>query len=263
MGDFGMAGLWLLLAAALVVSVVVAAASMWLADRTLDKPVSEGHNGALSPFMTCVGLVYGALLGFTIVVAWEQFSSAEANVSNEASTVITMYRQTVGMPVPEQTQMRQLLRKYTNAVEGPEWQTAIRVGSGTEGARDALNEMYRVLGSEPSSVASSPISQKFLDQLTTLASQRNQRILDGKPRIPGLLWTGLLFGGVVLLGLGGFMHLESTRAHLILLSAVAVLLGLLLFIVYWLDHPFGNQLGVTSEPFAQSLIVFDSIDHGT
>ena len=69
MGDFGIAGLWLLLALALVVSVLVAAGSLWLADRTLPKPVSEGHNGALSPFMTCVGLVYGALLGFTIVVA--------------------------------------------------------------------------------------------------------------------------------------------------------------------------------------------------
>jgi len=38
---------------------------------------------------------------------------------------------------------------------------------------------------------------------------------------------------------------------------------LLLFVVYWLDHPFGNQLGVTSEPFEQSLIVFDSVDRGT
>ena len=128
--------------------------------------MSEGHNGSLSPFLTCVGLVYGALLGFTIVVGWEQFSSAEANVSNEASTLITMYRQTVGMPVTEQTQMRELLSKYTKAVEGPEWENAIRAGSGTESARDALNEMYRVLGSEQSSLASNPISQKFLDQLT-------------------------------------------------------------------------------------------------
>jgi hypothetical protein len=263
MGDFGIAGLWLLLAASLVVSVLVAAASMWLANRSLPKTVSEGHNGALSPFITCVGLVYGALLGFVIVVAWEQFSSAEANVSNEASNLVTMYRQTVGMPVPEQTQMRVLLRKYTKAVEGPEWENAIRVRSGTESARDALNEMYKVLGSEQSSVASSPISQKFLDQLGTLASERNQRILDAKPRIPGLLWTGLLFGGVVLLGLGGFMRLGSVRAHFGLLSAVAVLLGLLLFIVFWLDHPFGNQLGVTPEPFEQSLVVFDSIDAGT
>ncbi len=263
MGDFGKGGLWLLLAVALVAAVLVGAAGMWLADRTLSQPVPAGHNGALSPFMTCVGLVYGALLGFTIVVAWEQFSSAEANVSNEASTLITMYRQTVGIPVPEQTRLRELLRSYAKAVEGPEWDNAVSTGGGTEGARDALNDMYRVLGSDQSSVASNPVSQKFLDQLGTLASERNQRILDAKPRIPGLLWTGLIFGGVVLLGLGGFMRLGSVRAHFGLLSAVAILLGLLLFIVYWLDHPFGNQLGVTSEPFEQSLIVFDSVDRGT
>ena len=166
-------------------------------------------------------------------------------------------------PADEQAQMRVLLRKYSGAVAGPEWDSAIRTGSATEGARDALNDMYRVLGSEESSVASSPISQKFLDQLGTLASERNQRILDAKPQIPGLLWTGLLFGGVVLLGLGGFMRLGSIRAHLLLLGAVAVLLGLLLFIVFWLDHPFGNQLGVTPAPFEQSLSVFDSIDRGT
>ena len=263
MGDFGKGGLWLLLAVALVAAVLVGAGGMWLADRTLSQPVPAGHNGALSPFMTCVGLVYGALLGFTIVVAWEQFSSAEANVSNEASTLITMYRQTVGIPVPEQTRLRELLRSYAKAVEGPEWDNAVSTGGGTEGARDALNDMYRVLGSDQSSVASNPVSQKFLDQLGTLASERNQRILDAKPRIPGLLWTGLIFGGVVLLGLGGFMRLGSVRAHFGLLSAVAILLGLLLFIVYWLDHPFGNQLGVTSAPFEQSLSVFDSIDRGT
>src|SRR6476469_3493598 len=147
MGTFGIAGLWLVLLLVLVVAVPFETNSIWLAHHTLPEEVDAGHNGALSPFLTCVGLVYGALLGFTIVVAWEQFSSAEANVSNEASTVITMYRQTVGMPVPEQTQMRVLLRKYAKAVEGPEWENAIRTGSGTESARDALNEMYRVLGS--------------------------------------------------------------------------------------------------------------------
>ena len=178
---------WGLLALSLVAAVLIAAAGIWLSHRTLPDPVSEGHNGALSPFLTSVGLVYGALLGFVIVVAWEQFSSAEANVSNEASTVTTMYRQTVGMPAAEQAQMRVLIRKYTDAVAGPEWQNAIGGGSGTESARDALNEMYRVLGSEQSSLSSSPISQKFLAQLTTLASERNQRILDAKPRIPGVL----------------------------------------------------------------------------
>ena len=138
--------------------------------RTLPESVSEGHNASLSPFLTCVALVHGALLGFTIVVAWEQFSSAEANVSNEASTLTTMYRQTVGMPVPEQAQIRDLVRKYTKAVEGPKW---------TDGTCPRGN---RCRGRRA--------QRDVLDQLTTLASERNQRMLDTNPRIPGLLWAG-------------------------------------------------------------------------
>jgi hypothetical protein len=45
MGDFGIAGLWLLLALALISAVVVGAAGMWLAHRTLPEQVSEGYNG--------------------------------------------------------------------------------------------------------------------------------------------------------------------------------------------------------------------------
>ena len=104
MGDSGIAGLWLRLALVLVVAMLVGVGSVLLANRTLPKPVAEGHNSTLSPFLTCVALVYGPLLGFTVVVAWGHFSSAEANVAHEASTLTTMYRQTVGMPVPEQTQ---------------------------------------------------------------------------------------------------------------------------------------------------------------
>jgi hypothetical protein len=77
------------------------------------------------------------------------------------------------------------------------------------------------------------------------------------------MWTGLIFGGFVLLALGGFMRMGGVRGHLSVLSAFAILLALLLSVVYWLDHPFGRQLGVTSEPFEQSLSVFDSIDRGT
>ena len=59
MGDFGIAGLWLLLALVLIVSILVGAGSVWLADRTLlPKPVAKEHNSTLSPFMTGVGLVY-------------------------------------------------------------------------------------------------------------------------------------------------------------------------------------------------------------
>jgi hypothetical protein len=101
MGGLGLVGLWLFLAVVVAVSILLAVGSIWLANHTLSDSAGQEDNSALSPFLTCVGLVFGALLGFTVVVAWEQFSSAETHVANEASTVTTMYRQTVAMSIPE------------------------------------------------------------------------------------------------------------------------------------------------------------------
>src|SRR6185437_7441440 len=171
---------------------MMAVVSIWLGDRILSDSVEKSHNSSLSSFVTTVALVYGALLGFTVVVAWEQFSSAEANVTNESSTLATMYRQTISMDAPEQATMRGLLRQYTSAVEA-EWD-----GQGSDSAsvtaRAAITDMYRLLGN-----AAKPINAEVRDQLNALTSQRNTRVLDTTPRIPGLLWTGLLFGGVLLI----------------------------------------------------------------
>jgi hypothetical protein len=152
------------------------------------------------------------------------------------------------------------LRKYAEAVKGPEWDKQENGGT-ADSARAAITDMYRVFGNEQSSVASSAIGHEFLGQLTVLASDRNTRILDAEPRIPPLLWLSLIFGAVVLITLTGFLRLKSNPGHMILSSAVAVLFGLLLYLVFVLDHPFG-ELGVTSKPFGHAISVFDAIDSG-
>jgi|SRR5271163_665384 len=202
---------WLLLALVVGVAILLAVGCLWLGSRTLPN-VGKEHNSTLSPFLTVVGLVYAALLGFTVVVAWQQFSSAEVNVANEASTLSTMYRQTVAMPQPEQIQLQQLLRNYTTAVAGPEWSEQ-DTGGRSDSARAAITGMYRIVGSQLPNVASSPIHGAFLSELTVLASARNTRILDTKPRIPALLWAGLIFGGVVIVAISGFLRLGHTLAH--------------------------------------------------
>ena len=118
MGDLGVLGAWLLLAIVVVGAVGIAIGSVLLARRLVAAETGPENNSILSPFLTVVGLVYGVLLGFTVVVGWQQYLSAETNVSNEASTLTTMYRQTVATPEPEQSQLRGQLRKYAAAAQG-------------------------------------------------------------------------------------------------------------------------------------------------
>ena len=55
---------------------------------------------------------------------------------------------------------------------------------------------------------------------------------------------------------------ENARAHAVLVGAVAVLLSLLLYVIYTLDHPFG-PIGVTPQPFSHAVKVFDMVDRGS
>jgi len=173
---------WLVLILVIVASILLAVGTIWFVNRVIGHSAGREYNSTLSPFVTTVALVYGALLGFTVVVAWEQFSSAEANVADEASTLATMYRQTVAMPAAGQQQMRDLVRKYTIAVKGPEWASQ-NDGAASDTARGAITEMYRVVGRQDPE-GKSAINGEFLGQLTVLASQRNTRVLDAEPRIP-------------------------------------------------------------------------------
>jgi hypothetical protein len=253
--------LWLLGCCAVAVAILTAVGFIWLGKRTV-RAVDDHHNQSMAPFITVVGLVNGVLLGFTVVIAWQQYTSAEVIVAEEASTLTTMYRQTLAMPEPEQTQLKQLLRKYASAVAGEEWD---KQGSGgvSESARAAINDMYRTVGREPADVASRPSTEEFVGQLTQLGSHRTLRIIDTEPRITPLLWSGLILGGIVLLALMGFLRLASTLGHVIVSSTIAVLLSLLLLNAFALDHPYGVERGITAAPFRHALEVFDAVDRGT
>ena len=61
MGDFGALGAWLVLAVVVVGAVLISIGSVWLANRVLSRDARPEDNSILSPYLTVVGLVYGAL----------------------------------------------------------------------------------------------------------------------------------------------------------------------------------------------------------
>lgn len=245
--------LWLLLVCAVAAAIGVAVGAIWLGRRLLQ---GRQQNPAIASFLTVVGFVYGALLGFTVVATWEHFSSTQVVVSAEASALTTMYRQSVAMPEPERTEIQELLRKYAGAVAGPEWNK-----QRNEGARAAITRMYRTVGRQQPNIAARPINQQFLNQLSELASDRNERIVGTKPRTPPLLWAGLIFGAVVLVAFTGFLRLGSTVGHVVVSGTVAVLLALLLCTVFELDHSYATDQRITSGPFQHALDIFDAVDN--
>ncbi len=245
---------WLLLCSIVVVAIALALSCGSITDRLMPGVGAE-HNSTISPYLSVIGIVYGALLGFTVVVSWQQYTAAKAVVVAEATSLTTLYRQTAAMPEPERAQMRALLRTYTTD-EGVEWDQ--QPGNATH---TTLVQMYRLVGDQPPGVASNPVNGAFLSELTELASHRTMRRIETQPHIPAPLWAGLIAGAIVLTTLTAILRIGSRAAHAALMSTIATLLGLLLWIVFTLDHPSGSE--VTSASFRHALKVFDVIDHAT
>ena len=214
----------------------------------------------ISTRISVVAFVYGTMLAFCVMASWQQFTAAQVVVADEASTLGTLYRQTVVVPEPEQTQLKKLLRKYRSEVVDIEWPKYL--GGDAASGRDTISDMYRVIGNQPASDASNLARPGFLAQLGQLAGKRDMRVIRAKARVAPLLMMALVFGGLVLMVLMSFVRLESLALHSIVSGAIAILLSLMLYLVYLLNHSFSVDHGITAEPFQRSLAVFDAVDRG-
>jgi hypothetical protein len=74
---------------------------------------------------------------------------------------------------------------------------------------------------------------------------RRSRLVASEEGVPGILWSVLIFGGIATVGFTYLFGLESTWARRLMLVTLAALIGLVLFPVGALGHPFagGARIG--------------------
>jgi hypothetical protein len=235
---------------------------IWSARQLVKRHLREGHNEVLTPIFLTAGTIYAVLLAFVVIAVWEAHDAANANSAEEASTLATMYRQTAGMPPNEQRQMRGLLREYTEAVVNDEWQIQAKTGGASPNARHLVAEVYRTFGALTPAEASAPISVEFLRAFSVVAADRNRRTLQADEQLPRILWTVLLLGAAIVIGMTFFLYMEVFWLHYVISAAMAVLISTLLIMTFLLNRPFSGPLAVDAGSFEHSLGVYDSVDKG-
>jgi hypothetical protein len=247
--------------AALVIggAIVFAAAGVMVVDNLISRRL-EGSS-AYAPIFSAAATMFAVFTAFLVVIVYQRYAGAQENVRDESSQIALMYRQTVDMPTAEQTQMRSLLRQYTDMVINQEFVTQER-GKTSHQARKEYDDMYRTYNNLKPAVRASPINQQFMSQLSLMGSDRNKRQLSSAEALPSIMWAGLVLGGLTIISMSFLLDIQPVGAHIFLSSALAGLIGLLLCVALVLNHPFRGQLPIHATAFQHSLGVFDSVDNG-
>ena len=98
---------------------------------------------------------------------------------------------------------------------------------------------------QPQTPADEQLYAEGLDQVQRLADARRMRLVAAEEGVPAVLWSVLIFGGVAAVGFTYLFGLQNTWAHRLMVLTLAAVIGLVLFTIGAMEHPFsgGARIG--------------------
>ena len=248
---------WFLLA--IVSSMALGIAGLLFVRRVLKLRGIIEWNDVAGFIYAVVGVIYGVILAFVVVVVWQKYSAVSSAVSAEAAALVVSYRDTAILPQPQRQQAQTALRNYGEEVITEEWATHGELLP--HSTPDLLNPIWEIYRQDQ---PADPLQQQVLvsaeDRLHNLELQRHLRHLSGEDVLPPLFWPVLLGGGIVTITFTYFFQLNSLRAHLVMVALLAGLIGGVLFLVFTLNQPFTGPAPVSKQPFEHAMLQFHAID---
>lgn len=200
-----------------------------------------------------VGVLYAVLLAFVIIVVWEKFSAAEANVVNEAGAAENLYRLSQGLDDFTGGDLRKSLATYLKAAIADDWPAMDKAVVNAGGpAKQALDAMYRALAVVNDQRNRAVVTEIF-SQLDRLTEARRSRLIAAEGAVPDVIWLVVLGGAAVTVSFTFFFGLESLRAQTMMTGLLAVLIFSELLVVIAIDRPFTGTVKVQPTALAEVL----------
>jgi uncharacterized membrane protein YraQ (UPF0718 family) len=216
------------------------------------------HNDVAGFIYAVLGVAYAVLLGLMVVAVWQDWQAAHDSETQEANELDAVFWLAHGLPKPEGRHIQELARDYARVVVRQEW-PLMEHGKTSPKAYELLDEMRAsVEALHPTKDAQTVLYDNLLQRLHELGDARRARLLQAEEGLPAILWAVLLVGGVITVGFTYLFGLRSTTVHVLMVAALALVIGLVLFTVAALDFPFKGDVRIGPDAFEQALGRFES-----
>ena len=248
---------WLNEIAFVIAVVVVPAVVFLLVRRNIDFRRLERHNDVAGFIYAVIGVVYGVLTAFVVVVVWEHHSTIEQAVQDEANMVMQIYRDASAFPDPFRDSLRSEVRSYTLAVAAREIGNP-QENRGSDQVQRALDSLWNTYSSfVPQDDNDRVWYAEMLTRLNALARDREIRITAGRHHLPMIMWIVLGVGGAITIGFSYLFGTSNTTEHILMIVGLSITISLSLVLVWSLSHPYSRLAQVDLSPIRRAVAVVD------
>jgi hypothetical protein len=243
----------LLLLLAIIVAVSAACGGQIYVHRRFHSQDFVQHNDVGGFIIAVVGTLYAVVLGFLTVIVWQHFSETRELVAHESAAAADAWHTAIGLPPPVRERVRNDLLDYAHAMIDREWHE-MRSGGFDIGADLKLADALGTTGSYlPSNAGESNAQAATLEHLTALHDDRQRRIEGNGRAVSRLEWLVLFIGAVCVIGFCWLFGLKNEYTHLLMTSAVAVLIVSMLVLLFELQYPFRSDIGIGADVWKETV----------
>lgn len=228
---------WLAILLMVAIAVSFSITGFLVVHRLIPARVRQIHNDVAGFVFATLGVTYGVLLAFVVLVVWEQFNVAKVNVENESSIAMVLYKNVAAYPDKTASNaMKEGLLKYVR--QTVEEQHSRSVEQFSRGSAATLTQLLTLLdGIVPDSGHEQILYTQILQNLNELSKYYNLRHQATHEELPSVIWIGVLVGAIITIGFTFLFGTENFWAHIVMMSLLATLIAIVVYVVIEMDHP--------------------------
>ena len=234
-------------------SILLTHLGLRLVRRLVPLSVLETHHEVAGFIIGVLGAIYAVLLAFVVVIMWDQYGDARANVEQEANQLNDLSHLAQGFADPARERLLAAMRAYAASAMNDEW-PAMAEGNDSPRTQAATDDLWRAyLEIDPQTNRENALYQESLSHLNNMSTSRRLRIYASRDDLPTVIQFLLWGGGLITIAFTYFFGVKSIRSQALMTAALAGVIAFILFLVIALDNPFHGYVRVTPEPLRQVL----------
>lgn len=218
---------------------------------------ARSSNDAVGQVFTIVGGLHAVLMAFVLISLFDTVSSVRDDSHTEANSLVALFWASDSLPDPAKGQIQDLSKSYARTVIDQEW-PKMRDGQAVPDPGWAILDRLRA------AIDGAPINNdddwqqarktEAASQLWNVYQARQARITAaGSQGVSTVVWLALLAGSLMSIALPYLLEVRKLSTHIVLMSALAGAIALLLFAIYQLQNPFSGGAQIGPDAFVSAI----------
>ena len=234
------------------VGAAIGGVGTYLFRKYVKVEILRSHNEVTGFLFLALASFYSLLLSFVIFMVWGQLNETRSNVSKEGSSAMGLYRDIKYYPdTVESKQLKIVYLDFIFNVIDEEFPNMGNLKTSRKTPESFNRVFFKMEHLNPKNQFQIQLVAEMFNHLNELATYRGLRTTSTETEIPALMWLPMILGAIITMFCAMLLDIEHSHMHVLLNSLLGIFIGMFLFIIISLDHPFTGSIGIKPQSYKQ------------